>query len=355
MRHVLRLAGALMILAATQLMAAELVTLSPENYAEYAPKGKEVEAIFGDYVLRNDKIIVVVASPDLVSGRSAGRWGKPQVKGAIIDLTLRDEPNDQLNALWPGPLMHRPDAPQRQDDFPDESLTWKLPGREPAQGKRVTLRIPPYEQEGGWTLAELAALPPSRRPKPKTYVEVSYTLENGWDYVLIETVYKNPTDEPDVPYTQAAKQVWLSHSDDQYGGIAHSPQTTLYHPTAFRDAAGLPTGTPTFGAGMRCYAWYNRQSGRWEIIAPALCVVQIELSATLAPGDSSVTAYLLDDPAVPEITVYVNSADYLGFGRAGSETPGTTGGRRPVWHRPYTRDRRPLRFSTPGARSRPVR
>lgn len=130
------------------------------------------------------------------------------------------------------------------------------------------------------------------------------------------------TDEPDVPYTQGAKQVWLSHGDDQYGGIAHSPQTTLYHPTAFRNAAGLPMGTPTFGAGMRCYAWYNRQSGRWEIIAPALCVVQIELSATLAPGDSSVTAYLLDDPAVPEITVYVNSADYLGFGRAGSETYG---------------------------------
>jgi len=140
-------------------------------------------------------------------------------------------------------------------------------------------------------------------------------------------VYPDGTepDEPDVPYTQGAKQVWLSHGDDQYGGIAHSPQTTLYHPTAFRNAAGLPMGTPTFGAGMRCYAWYNRQSGRWEIIAPALCVVQIELSATLAPGDSSVTAYLLDDPAVPEITVYVNSADYLGFGRAGSEEAINTG------------------------------
>ena len=132
-------------------------------------------------------------------------------------------------------------------------------------------------------------------------------------------------DEPDLPYTAGAKQVWLSHGDDQYGGIVHSPDTTLYHPTAFRDAAGLPLGTPTFSAGMRCYAWHNHQSGRWEIIAPALNLVRIELSATLLPGDPSVTAYLTDDPAVPEITVYVNSPDYYGVGRAGSETHGHAG------------------------------
>ena len=140
-------------------------------------------------------------------------------------------------------------------------------------------------------------------------------------------VYPDGTDadEPDVPYTEAAKQVWLDHGDDQYGGIAHSPQTTLYHPTAFRDATALPMGTPTFCAGMRCYAWYNRQSGRWEILAPALNVVRIELSATLMPGDSSVTADLVDDPAKPEITVYVNSADYPGVGRAGSDVYGHAG------------------------------
>jgi hypothetical protein len=132
-------------------------------------------------------------------------------------------------------------------------------------------------------------------------------------------------DEPDVPYTQGAKQVWLSHGNDQYGGTAHSPETTLYHPAAFRDAAGLPLGTPTFCAGMRCYAWYNRQSGRWEIIAPALNFVRIELSATLMPGDASVAANLVDNPAEPEITVYLNSADYYGVGRAGSSTSGHAG------------------------------
>jgi len=140
-------------------------------------------------------------------------------------------------------------------------------------------------------------------------------------------VYPDGTDpdEPDVPFSPGAKQVWLDHGNDQYGGTAHSPDTTLYHPTAFRDAAGLPMGAPTFCAGMRCYAWYNRQSGRWEIIAPALSLVRIELAATLMPGDTSVTANLIDDPAEPEITVYVNSADYSGVGRAGSGTYGHAG------------------------------
>jgi hypothetical protein len=140
-------------------------------------------------------------------------------------------------------------------------------------------------------------------------------------------VYPDGThmDEPDVPYTEGAKQVWLSHSDDQYGGTAYSPGTTLYHPTVLRNAAGLPMGTPALCAGMRCYAWYNRQSGRWEILAPALNLARIELSATLMPGDASVAALLIDDPAAPEITVYANAADYYGVGRAGSETPGHAG------------------------------
>ena len=71
-------------------------------------------------------------------------------------------------------------------------------------------------------------------------------------------VYPDGTDadKPDVPYSEGAKQVWLSHADDQYGGTAHSPETTLYHPTALRDAAGLPVGTPAFCAGMRCHAWW---------------------------------------------------------------------------------------------------
>ena len=107
------------------------------------------------------------------------------------------------------------------------------------------------------------------------------------------------------------------------GALVHAiagDVTDPAHRAALRDAAGLPVGTPAFGTGMRCYAWYNRQSGRWEIMAPALCVVWIELTATFTPGDSSVTAGLIDNVDEPEITVYVEPADFHGVGRAGSGT-----------------------------------
>jgi len=134
-------------------------------------------------------------------------------------------------------------------------------------------------------------------------------------------VYPDGTDpdEPDVPYTEAARLIWLSHADDQYGDADVSADTTLYHPLAFRNASELPMGTPTFCAGMRCYACYNRQSGRWEIMARAMNVSRIELTDTLMPGDESVAAVLIDDPAQPAITLYVED-DYHSVGRAGSDT-----------------------------------
>ncbi|MCA9146363.1 MAG: hypothetical protein KDB05_26455, partial [Planctomycetales bacterium] len=41
--------------------ATELVRLTPATWDNYAPAGKEVDCIYGDYVLRNDQIIVVIA------------------------------------------------------------------------------------------------------------------------------------------------------------------------------------------------------------------------------------------------------------------------------------------------------
>lgn len=133
-------------------------------------------------------------------------------------------------------------------------------------------------------------------------------------------VYPDGTDseEPDVPYTDEARLVWLNHASDQYGGTTHSPDVTLYHPTALRDGSGVPVGTPAFCAGMRCYAWYNSQSGRWEILSPPLGIVRVEVADTLMPGDTSVTVGLLDSPDEPEITLYITTPEWPGVGRAGS-------------------------------------
>ena len=126
----------------------------------------------------------------------------------------------------------------------------------------------------------------------------------------------DPT-EPDVPYTDGAKQVWYRGSDGTYGNAADSPDTTLYHPTALRDATDTSTGQAAFHSGMRCHAWYNVQSGRWEIVSPALDIVRIELTATYIPGDTSVAAQLVDVPDEPSITLYFPTPHRQGVGRGG--------------------------------------
>ena len=80
------------------LPAAEIARLSKETWKEFAPRGKEVDAIFGDYVLRNKFITLVIARP--VRSRHANLTIKG-VGGSIIDLTMRRHPNDQLGAFFP--------------------------------------------------------------------------------------------------------------------------------------------------------------------------------------------------------------------------------------------------------------
>ncbi len=77
----------------------ECVVLSAANWDEFAPLGKEVDAIYGDIVLRNEKIIAVIAQPS--SKRNANMTVR-DVGGSIIDLTSRSEPNDQLSCFYPG-------------------------------------------------------------------------------------------------------------------------------------------------------------------------------------------------------------------------------------------------------------
>ena len=100
-RHIGSIAIAGWILcAALASQGAELVRLSAENWSEYAPVGKEVDAIYGDYAIRNDRLVAVIAAP--VPGRSAN-WYSTGAGGFLIDMTRRDAPSDQLR--------HDPRAP----------------------------------------------------------------------------------------------------------------------------------------------------------------------------------------------------------------------------------------------------
>lgn len=93
--------------------AVELVRLTEENWDQYAPEGKEVDAIYGDLVLRNDRLVAVIAQP--LASRNANMTVRT-IAGALIDLTQREQQSDQLSAFYPG---------QRQYPF----RAWSAAGR----------------------------------------------------------------------------------------------------------------------------------------------------------------------------------------------------------------------------------
>ncbi|MHB1179015.1 MAG: hypothetical protein ACYCZO_11880 [Daejeonella sp.] len=57
------------------------------------PKGKEVDAIDGDWIMKNDKVIVVIGK--VVPGRNANQM-VPHVQGAFIDFTSLTANDDNL-------------------------------------------------------------------------------------------------------------------------------------------------------------------------------------------------------------------------------------------------------------------
>jgi hypothetical protein len=73
--------------------------LSEGTWDQLVPKGKEVDAIYGDTVLQNQFIRAVIAKP--VSSRNANMTIR-NVGGCLIDLTTREHESDQLGAFFPG-------------------------------------------------------------------------------------------------------------------------------------------------------------------------------------------------------------------------------------------------------------
>ena len=144
------------------LSAAEILRLTPETWNKALPGGKEVDAIYGDYVLRNPHLIAVVANA--VSGRNANTT-VTKVGGAIIDLTTRgqsrQDESDQLSAFYPN----------GRDQFAYRQVEIVKAG-----GEEVSLRV---TAAGGMD-----------RPE----VNVTYRLTDSSDFLLVESEFVNRSD-----------------------------------------------------------------------------------------------------------------------------------------------------------------
>lgn len=166
--------SAIASLAGATLGAAELTTLRPETWDEYAPRGKEVDCIYGDYVLRNDRIVAVVAQP--IAGRNANMTVR-NVGGCVIDLTRTDRQSDQLSAYYPGGTNMSWRRPATGADA-EQGAGEPDPAKTVVRGDAVVLRL--VSQAGNGQPA----------------AELRYTLADGCDFILVETVYSNPGDMP---------------------------------------------------------------------------------------------------------------------------------------------------------------
>jgi hypothetical protein len=158
------------MLSVGSVAATELVRLTPATWDEYAPAGKEVDCIYGDYVLRNDKIIVVIADP--LPTRNANMTVRNN--GAmIIDLTRRDAPNDQLSVYHPNGMVasfHSPD-----------SVVIKVRGTKESIIAGEIVRGGDIE----WQCSTTAT--------SGLEITVRYALKDGSDVLQADTIIRNPT------------------------------------------------------------------------------------------------------------------------------------------------------------------
>ncbi len=166
------------ILAAsvTFLDAAELVTLTPKSWDEYAPHGKEVDCIYGDFVLKNNLITAVIAKP--IPGRHANTTVH-DVGGAVLDLTFNDHQNDQLTAFYPGNAMFPLRLQQaKADDVIVLNADGDNVGTAAAHGQSV----------------ELQCIADGNGEQPS--VEVTYRLSDNVPYLIVVSTFVNTHDEP---------------------------------------------------------------------------------------------------------------------------------------------------------------
>ncbi len=143
---------------------------TPKPGSSTRPRGKEVDCIYGDLVLRNDQIVAVIARP--IAKRNANMTVR-NAGGCIIDLTRASQQNDQLGAFYPGGKgMNWRKIEVEVDGQPADVAKTRI------EGRSIVIRA----------LAETAADAPT--------AEVRYTLADGANYVAVETVLANATAKP---------------------------------------------------------------------------------------------------------------------------------------------------------------
>lgn len=115
--------------------ASELIRITESNFDSIVPAGKEVDAIFGDWILRNDSIVAVLAQP--VPGRKANMTVRG-VSGMLIDFTRRNAESDQLSCFYPASGRYLFEDPAKYEVDVD-GVSTPLSQITSVTGKKITI------------------------------------------------------------------------------------------------------------------------------------------------------------------------------------------------------------------------
>ncbi|MDP6359417.1 MAG: hypothetical protein QF473_30130, partial [Planctomycetota bacterium] len=163
----------------------EWVTLHEDNYQAFVPQGKEVDAIYGDTVLRNKQITATIGNPILQTGNQGGRFLYPEYYSNIIDLTRRDAPNDLLGVYSGGVKHPSKSGTFRHVGYRSTSVAYtqgEYKDRAPNHFKKDAKKLLDTRLVVQWPYDE------GRKPIAEWG---RYTLENGASSILFQQKYNS--------------------------------------------------------------------------------------------------------------------------------------------------------------------
>jgi hypothetical protein len=97
----------------------------------------------------------------------------------------------------------------------------------------------------------------------------------------------------DDAFSVTAKPIHYNRGSNDYAGRDDLAEVTLYDVLARHDGSNNSLGPPPLAEGDRTWAYFNSQSGRWELLRYPLTLARFELDATLATGGGAAATAVL--------------------------------------------------------------
>ena len=145
--------------------AAEVIQLSESKWDGVVPRGKEVDCIYGDWLLQNDHLVAVIA--EALPTRNANMTVRG-VGGSLIDLTEKDRQSDQLSAYYPLGARYALEGPVRQEHGKSASLTFAGAAHDGKSKAEVTYAL---DDEARWLRITTRVTNTSDQPLELTHAD----------------------------------------------------------------------------------------------------------------------------------------------------------------------------------------